>query len=59
MKPTTIDQLSEQYDCEWLEDKGQFARVTTAPEESAWYCTLCGSLDVEAHDNLCFNCGET
>ena len=55
---SNIDELREQFDCEWLEDKGQFSRVTTAPEDSAWYCTLCGSLDVDAYENICNNCSE-
>ena len=56
--PETIDDLREQFDCEWLEDRGQFTRVTTSPEESAWYCTLCGSLDVDAYEGICNNCSE-
>ncbi len=55
---SNIDELREYFDCEWIEDKGQFSRVTTAPEESAWYCTLCGSLNVDAHDGICNNCSE-
>lgn len=43
---------------EWLEDKGQFTRVATETEESVGFCTLCGSLDVDAHEGVCFNCGE-
>lgn len=59
MTLTTIDELREKFpDSEWLEDKGQFSRVTTAPEESAWYCTFCDSLDVAPYDNICNNCGE-
>lgn len=56
--PMTIDELRVRCDCEWLEDKGPFTRVTTEAEESAWYCTMCGSLDVDAHEGVCFNCGE-
>lgn len=54
----TIDDLREQYDCEWLEDRGQFSRVTTEPEQSAWYCTVCGSLDCDPHEDICYGCGE-
>jgi len=54
----TIHDLCTQYDCEWLEDKGQFSRVTTSPEESAWYCTVCGSLDVDPYDYGCAQCAD-
>lgn len=60
LEPTTIDELRQIYDCEWLEDckGGRFSRVTTSPEESAWFCTDCGSLDVDAHEGICNCCGE-
>ena len=57
-EPKTIDELGKLHACDWLEDKGQFSRVTTDPEESAWYCTLCGSLNVDAHEDVCYDCGE-
>lgn len=43
---------------EWLEDKGQFTRFTTQPEESVWYCRLCESTNVDVDENVCHNCGE-
>jgi len=52
----TIDDLMEVYDCEFLEERGKFVRVTTEPEASAWYCRDCGSLDVDAHDGVCYEC---
>jgi len=58
-QPDNIDALNALYpDSEWIEDKGQFSRVTTSPEESIWYCTLCGSTSVDAYDNICYFCGE-
>jgi len=56
---SSIDDLTAIYDVQFLEQKGQFIRVTTDLEESAWYCDLCGSLDVDAHEGICYNCGET
>lgn len=56
--PETIDDLTELYQVEFLEEKGQFIRVSTDLEESVWYCDLCGSLDVDAHEGVCYNCGE-
>lgn len=56
--PKTIDDLTRLYETEFLESKGQFTRVTTEYEESVWYCELCGSLDVDAHEGVCYNCGE-
>lgn len=53
-----IDELLEKFDCEWLEDKGRFTRVTTSPEESVWYCTDCGSTDVDADEGICHDCEE-
>ena len=51
-----IDELREKYECDWLEDRGQFSRVTTEPEESAWYCTVCGSLDCDPYEDTCDGC---
>lgn len=56
-KYKTIYDLQEDFDCEFLDKKGQFIRVTTEPEESAWYCEVCGSLDVDPYDYGCGNCG--
>jgi hypothetical protein len=56
--PATIYDLREVFDCEFLEDKGQFTRVTTSPEESAWFCELCGSLDCDPYEGFCNGCGE-
>lgn len=54
----TIQDLEELYACEWLENRGRFTRVTTAPEESAWYCQDCGSTDCDPYDNICNVCDE-
>lgn len=55
----TIDYLNAKYpDSEWLEDRGQFSRVTTDPEESAWYCNLCGSLECDPYEGYCEGCDE-
>ena len=53
----TIDDLNTKYpDSDWLEDRGKFSRVTTDPEESAWYCTECGSLDCDPYEGTCEGC---
>jgi len=57
-QPETLSDLMELYACEFLESRGNFTRVTTEPEESAWFCETCESLDVDAHDQICFNCDE-
>jgi len=53
-----IEQLMEKFDCDWVEDRGRFTRVTTGPEESAWYCTECGSTDVDAYEGVCYACDD-
>ena len=58
MNDTTIDQLDKIYpDMQWLEDKGQFTRMSTEGEESVWFCTLCSSVDVDADEGVCYCCG--
>ena len=57
-EPQTIDDLRALYACDWIEDRGHLSRVTTGPEDSAWYCTLCGSLDVDSVDVICHDCSE-
>ena len=57
-KPKTIQDLEELYDCEFLEERGNFTRVTTSPEESAWYCNDCGSLECDPYENICYQCEE-
>ncbi len=57
-EPRTIDDLRECYDCDFLEQHGRFERVTTSPEESAWYCTDCGGLDVEPGEDICHTCDD-
>jgi hypothetical protein len=56
--PDNIDELQEMYDCEWLEDRGNFTRVTTSPENSAWYCQTCGSTKCDAYEGICYDCDD-
>ena len=53
----SLENLQALYDCEFLESKGRFTRVTTSPEESAWHCE-CGCLDVDPYEDFCENCDE-
>lgn len=58
-QPKDIDELNEMFpDSYWLEDRGNFSRVTTEPEGSAWYCMSCGSTNCDAYENICYECGE-
>ena len=58
-KMKTINDLLAKYpDSERLEDMGQFSCVTTDPEESAWYCNLCGSLECDPYEGYCEGCAE-
>jgi hypothetical protein len=57
-EPKTLDDLQALYDCEWLESRGRLARVTTEPEQSAWYCLECNSLNVDSCEGICYDCEE-
>lgn len=51
-----IDDLVAVHDVQTLDQRGQFIRVSLDGEESTWYCDLCGSLDVDVYEGVCYGC---
>lgn len=54
----TIDDLTAVHDVQFLDKRGQFIQVTLDMEESVWYCDLCGSLDGNVREGVCYSCGD-
>lgn len=51
-----IEDLEADFACDYLDARDGFTRVTTEPEESAWYCETCG--EIGHPDDGCANCSE-